>query len=246
MKNRHIVLLILLFANSFIFSANPAPDKKKEEDKGTFDRCFDGPGGFAKCAGVGALVVGGTGLAIWASGGVLSPWMTRIGGGISNAFESTPTPKPSEESKPAAAPKQVAVPKAAPAPKQEQKKPDSPRRDDDKKSWREPVIAGAGFMLGVASQTVGSDATRDIYDLVTGKKAKRDKEREEDIKLQREGLDIQRQLLDGQMKIHAENRKMHEEATEQHYKLGTRGQGLQSQMGALSNKLDTVFTPEEQ
>lgn len=278
MKNSHIVLFSLLFANSFIIPANPSREKK-EEDKGTFDRCFDSPGGFAKCAAVGSIVGLGTGAALWYSWGTAAPMADRIALGISSIFESPrPAPRPAPQAQQVKVDQQIQSasdklrgglmkpivvvrppsPKreAAPA-KQEEKKPDSPRRDDNKKSswgkYEAPIVAGASFAGGIVVQTVATKGTDDAYDTVTGKKAKRDKEREEDLKMQRESLDIQRQLLAGQVSIHNENRKLHEEnrmlheqAAEQNQKLGVVGGQLRADMGNLSAKIDDVFTGAQQ
>lgn len=260
MKNSHIVLFSLLFANSFIFSANPAPDKK-EKEKGIFDQCFDSPVGFAKCAAVGTIAGAATGAALWYSWGTAAPVADRIALGVSSLFEpSRPAPRSPRRLNPTPAPKKIESPKRAPLPakqKPEEKKPDSPRRDDNKKSswdeWKAPISAAAGFAGGIVVQSVASNSTNDVYDVVTGKKAKRDKEREEDLQIKREELAIQRQLLDGQMKIHEENRrmyeenrKMHNDMSEQHYKLSVVGGNLRNDMSNLSGKIDDVFMGGQQ
>jgi hypothetical protein len=255
MKNNHVILLNILFISNFMFAANPAPDKK-EEEKGTFDRCFDGPGGFVKCAGVGALAVGGTGLAIYLSGGVLSPWMTRIGGSISGAFESKPAPK--HEPKPAAAPK----PAPAPAKKEEPKPapaPSSPKRSAINHQQIAAAAAG-GFTMGavlVPPLKAGMKAAiergvNEIADDITGKRAKQDKKEQEQVALQKESLDIQRRAVaaqeeaialqkkefEDQKKRHAEDMLVHMRISEQNEKVLAQGKSFKEDMTSLSKQLN--------
>jgi hypothetical protein len=245
MKNSHVVLLNLLFIGNFMFAANPAPDKK-EEEKGTFDRCFDSPGGFAKCAAVGTVAVGATGLVVWASGGILSPWMGRIGSSVSSVFESKPAPK--HEPKPAAAPK----PAPAPAKKEEPKPaPSSPKRSGITRKEVAVIASGctaAGFALGAVIEPAVSTAVRlgaeDIYKEATGKRAKEDKQREEQVAMQKEALDIQRRAVAAQEaairlqeRQHAENVVMHMRSSEQNEKALVHGKSLKQDINNLSKQM---------
>lgn len=247
MKNSHVVLLNILFISNFMFAANPAPEKK-EDEKGTFDRCFDSPGGFAKCAAVGAVTGGAIGLALWASGGYLTPAIGKIGSSVSGVFESKPARKSEPKSEPAPKP----APAPAPAKKEEQKPaPSSPKRSGITRREVAVVASGctaAGFALGAVVEPAVSTAIRmgaeDIYKEATGKRAKEDKQREEQVAMQKEALDIQRRAVAAQeaaIKLqerqHAENVVMHMRSSEQNEKALMHGKSLKQDINNLSKQM---------
>jgi hypothetical protein len=84
----------------------------------------------------------------------------------------------------------------------------------------------------------------EIADEITGKKAKQDKQREEEMALQKEALDIQRKsvaaqeaAVELQRKVHAEDMVMHLRASEQNEKVLAQGQKLERGMGSLSKQM---------
>jgi hypothetical protein len=134
-----------------------------------------------------------------------------------------------------------------------QRPPDSPKRpNNDGPSWREVGIAAVSFTGGAlavsandARKVMAERAANDLYDDVTGKNDKKEKERQEDIALQREVIASQREATEVQRKIHEENKLMHYRLSEQNCKLKNQGSKLEKDIESLCGKIDEVFQCHE-
>jgi len=143
------------------------------------------------------------------------------------------------------------APAPAPAAKRQESPapaPSSPRRNNGITRQDVAAAAGGGFLLGMFIEPAISTSTQlvvqDAYNEVTGKRAKLDKQREEDLAIQREALALQKRAIDDQQKQHEELKLMHYQATEQHEKADLRGQKLEIKMEGLGARIDDVFTQQ--